>query len=114
MKLSLRATIKKHGDPILDFFESMDFLVLDYSSYEDLGPCWCIQNKQDDPPAFLYYYPDNRELSLEEAVGWQDDSLLFTNLYAMLEDLIQQINRGDLSKLPELGETYLAFQELAN
>lgn len=109
MKLVLKAYVaSKYQDPILDFFDSRGFYIASYCQ----GARHFIRVKEDSVVMRLFYIKESQKIFCGDMDWDMDPGLLADNLYKLLEDLTQEVSAGDLSKLPELADTYIAFEDL--
>lgn len=109
----MKLHFKSSRDPILDFFKSAyaEGKPIDYYTYQSNR--WVIQKKepdQEEDSASVAFYYYNSALHLEVVNDFS--ALILDSLYGLMKELVREINNGDLSKLPELLDTYLEFERM--
>lgn len=109
MKLLLRAYIKQAVEldlykQIYNFFKQDPRFLTEVSGFNTFY-IRIIQSKL----AISLQYDDY--LWLDEEDDYASQGLLTESLYELLETLIEQVNQGDLGKLQELADTFIAWEE---
>lgn len=119
MKLTLVAKVLRvasDGEEILKFFNSDKRFQVNQDAISSLRDCFSITLSDLEGGSIeIEFSKSHPHLHLDSFYGdeeiTKDFSVLTSQLFLRMTDLVEEINTGDLSKLQELADTFYLYEE---
>lgn len=117
MKLTLKAQVLRianDGDEILKFFRENNRFKI-YQNQMGTSTITLSDLQLEGGSLEIEFSPTHPHLNLDMFYGdeeiTKDFSVLTSQLFLQMTDLVDEINAGDLSKLQELADTFYTYEE---